>query len=299
MRIDRESLNAIEIEREGRTLKLARADGEWSLTEPLAAPADYGEVNGLVTQITAAQMRSIEDMPKPDLNATASPHRQPHPGRHRRRRRRAPLGGKAEDGTAIHAKLDGRPESLHGGCRPARRRQQGSSRVPAEGPVRRPRLQHGRIEITRGAEVVAFEKQRTTTPDGKEEEKWRRVAPAEAEVDGARVDSLIFAATGARAESFVTDGTGKPPATPELVIAIRFDEGKREERVTFWRSGDSAFASRADVPGAAHRRHHARRHREGLRGSEVGAGPPRRERAAGPGAGGGVRDSCRRPPRLA
>lgn len=251
MRIDRESLNAIEIERDGRMVKLARADGEWSLTEPMAAPADYGEVNGLVTQITAAQMRSIEDTPKPDLNAygLARPAATIRAGTGDGAVVLL-LGGKAEDETAIHAKLDGRPETFTVDATlldavskdPAEFRQKDLFDARA--------FNTQRVEVTHGGQTRAFEKQRVIT-DGKAEEKWRKVAPAEGDVDGASVDSLLFAATGARAESFVSGAEATPPATPELIIGLRFDEGKREERVTFWRGGDRAYASRSDVPGAA------------------------------------------------
>jgi hypothetical protein len=70
-------------------------------------------------------------------------------------------------------------------------------------------------------------------------------------VDGALVDSLISAATSARAEEFVGAGVSAGLAKPELTIAIKFDEGKKEDRVSFARSGEGVFAAKAGTPGAA------------------------------------------------
>ncbi|MEO8077113.1 MAG: hypothetical protein ABI818_12340, partial [Acidobacteriota bacterium] len=79
---------------------------------------------------------------------------------------------------------------------------------------------------------------------------WRQLAPTARDVDAAKLEALISAATGARATGFV-DSTAKTGLDkPELTIAMKYDEGK-EERVTFARSPDSGFAARAGSPGAA------------------------------------------------
>jgi hypothetical protein len=58
--------------------------------------------------------------------------------------------------------------------------------------------------------------------------------------------------TNARATSFVdAAAAAKPLASPELAVTVKFDEGKKEERVTFAKSGTDAFAARAGEPGAA------------------------------------------------
>jgi hypothetical protein len=94
-----------------------------------------------------------------------------------------------------------------------------------------------------------FEKATVKGKDGKDEQKWRQTAPSEKEVDGAKVESLLTALTSARAESFVD----QPPAgaKTEAVFALKFDDGKKEERVTFLKSGSDAYAVRDGSPGAA------------------------------------------------
>jgi hypothetical protein len=95
-----------------------------------------------------------------------------------------------------------------------------------------------------------FEKTKVKDKDGKEQEKWRQTAPAARDVDAAKIEALISAATGARATGFV-DSTAKTGLDkPELSLAFKYDEGK-EERVAFARTKEGAYASRPGSPGAA------------------------------------------------
>ena len=72
--------------------------------------------------------------------------------------------------------------------------------------------------------------------DGKEVEKWRQTAPAARDVDAAKIEALISAATGARATSFAPADAKTGLDKPELSVAFKYDENK-DERVTFARSG--------------------------------------------------------------
>ena len=71
------------------------------------------------------------------------------------------------------------------------------------------------------------------------------------DVDQTKVDNLIAAATQARASSFVDAAPKGVLDKPELTMTIKSNEGKREEKLTFGRSGSDAYASRAGEPGAA------------------------------------------------
>ena len=54
-----------------------------------------------------------------------------------------------------------------------------------------------------------------------------------------------------RATSFV-DSTAKTGLdSPALTVDAKFDDGKKEERVTFGKAGDAVYASRPGEPGAA------------------------------------------------
>jgi hypothetical protein len=108
-----------------------------------------------------------------------------------------------------------------------------------------------RVDIVRGNETIAFERSNTKDKDGKEENKWKQVSPSARDGDQTKVDNLLSAITAARATGFV-DSTAKTSLDkPELTVTIKFDEGKREEKVALARSGSDGYAARTGEPGAA------------------------------------------------
>jgi hypothetical protein len=250
VRVNRESVSTIGITSGGRTIELARAGGDWRLTQPIAAPADYGEVNGLVSRLMSAEMRTIEEtarephaygLDRPAASVRTGPAEAPvvlHLGR-------------AADDDRVYGRVEGRPEifTVDVALLEALQREPGEYRQKDLFDARA--FNATRLEITRDGSTRVYEKRAVKTEDGREEQQWRQVAPADGEADGALVDSVIFAATSARAESFISGAAAAPPAIPDLVLAIRFGDDGREDRVSFWRRGDDAFASRADAPGTA------------------------------------------------
>src|SRR4029079_5952613 len=108
-----------------------------------------------------------------------------------------------------------------------------------------------RVEVVRAGQTIAFEKQKVKDKDGKDEEKWRQVSPPGKDVDGAKVDSFLSAVTAARATGFVDSSAKTGLDKAEINVAIKYDEGKKEDRVAFAKSGSDGYASRAGSPGAA------------------------------------------------
>jgi hypothetical protein len=54
-----------------------------------------------------------------------------------------------------------------------------------------------------------------------------------------------------RASSFVDSPAKTGVDKPSLVVLVKFDDGKKEERVNFGQAGGDTFASRPGEPGAA------------------------------------------------
>jgi hypothetical protein len=106
-----------------------------------------------------------------------------------------------------------------------------------------------RFEITRGDATRAFEKVKGTGENAVD--SWKQIAPAEKAVDSSNFEGVLLDLSNLRAESFV-DNAG--PSTgldkPAAVITVKFDDGKKEERVTFGTAGGATYASRPDQPGA-------------------------------------------------
>jgi hypothetical protein len=108
-----------------------------------------------------------------------------------------------------------------------------------------------RIDVVRGAETFSLEKTKVKNKDGQDEEKWRQLAPTAKDGDQTKVENLISAITAARATGFVDSPAKTGLDKPELTVTVKFDEGKREEKASFARSGADGYASRAGEPGAA------------------------------------------------
>ena len=107
------------------------------------------------------------------------------------------------------------------------------------------------LEVVRNGVTTAFDKVKTKDKDGKEQDSWKQVAPSAKDADQTKVENLIAALTQTRATSFVDAAPKGVMDKPELTVAIKSNEGKREEKVAFGRSGSDVFAARTGEPGAA------------------------------------------------
>ena len=105
------------------------------------------------------------------------------------------------------------------------------------------------IEIARNGQTVVLDRakgQGENAPD-----KWRRVGPTAGDVDKDKMDSLLSKLSNMRASSFVEATAKTGLDKPALTVTVKFDEGKKEEKVTFGQSGSDVFAARPGEPGAA------------------------------------------------
>src|SRR5262249_24608122 len=104
------------------------------------------------------------------------------------------------------------------------------------------------IELSRNGQTIVLDRQKgqgDNAPD-----KWHRAAPA-GDIDKDKMDTLLSKLSNMRAASFV-DSTARTGADkPALVVTVKFDEGKKEEKVTFGQSGSEVFVIRPGEPGAA------------------------------------------------
>ena len=54
-----------------------------------------------------------------------------------------------------------------------------------------------------------------------------------------------------RADSFVDASAAPALKNPVATVVVKYDDGKKEERVTFGKSGSDVYAARVNEPGAA------------------------------------------------
>jgi len=254
IKFDRDKVDHVDVSADNKTLELAKSGGDWKLVKPLDAPADTAAAEGLIGKVQSAQMKSIvaDDVPPADLkkygldkptasitltlgSAKAS----------------LLLGGKAGDGS-LYAKDASKPlvmtidptlvDDLKKGADDYRRRDLFAFRA----------YDATHIELTRGKDTVVLDKVKAAKPE--DEDKWRITKTAGAKPVDADKDKIgVFLAKleSLRALSFVDAKTKTGLDSPSLTVYAKFDDGKKEERVAFAKTGSDVYASRPGEPGAA------------------------------------------------
>ncbi len=249
LKVDREKVDGLEITSNGRITRFEKKNGEWQITQPAPGRAEFSAVDGLVSRVSSVQMKAIvpdeADLKKYGLDKPATTVRLGSGSS----QAALAIGGTAETGT-VYAKDLSRPGIFTIESSVADDLKKDLSEYRQKDLFDARSFNTARLEIVHNGQTTAFEKAKVKNKDGKEEEKWKQVAPAARDVDASKVEALISAATGARATGFV-DSTAKTGLDkPELTVAFKYDEGK-DERVSFARTADGGYAARAGSPGAA------------------------------------------------
>jgi hypothetical protein len=248
---ERDKVDHVTVQSPGTTIDLARAGGEWALARPLQAPADYGTVEGLIGRVQTAQMKAITAEEATDLKPYGLDKPEASVTIGLGSSRATLLLGSKTDANTTYAKDTARPMVFT--VEPSLL---DDLKKPAD-QLRRKDVFEFRafnatsVQIVRGAETLTFEKARGQGKDAAE--KWRETKPAARDVDSSAFDTFLTKLANQRAQSFVETG-GKTKTgleSPAMVVVVRFDDGKKEEKVTFGRTGADVYAAMAGQPGAA------------------------------------------------
>ncbi len=250
VKIDRDKVDHVEVDADNKAMELAKAGNDWTLVKPLQAPADSSAAEGLIGKIQSAQMKSIVadnvapadlkkyGLDKPTASVTLGLGSA---------KATLLLGGKSGDG-AVYAKDASQPlvmtvdamlvDDLKKGPDDYRKRDLFAFRA----------YDTTHLELARGGQTIAFDKIKAAKPE--EEDRWRR-AGASADADKEKMSVLLAKLESLRATSFVESAAKTGLDMPVLTVSAKYDDGKKEERVTFGKAGADIYASRPGEPGAA------------------------------------------------
>ena len=248
LKIEREAVDSLEITTPDRTLRFGKIEGDWQVTQPAVPRSDAASIESLLSRIAGLQMKSVASAEAdPTTFGLEKPAASVRIGSGSAQATLL-VGSAAAEGT-VYAKDASRPEvfTIEASVLEDLKKDAGDYRQKDLFDARA--FNTTRIEAARGGATTVFEKTTVKDKDGKDEQKWKQTAPAEKDADRAAVDTLLTSLTGARADAFVE----KPPAEAktEAVFTLKFDEGRKEERVPFQRAGSDAYAIRDGSPGAA------------------------------------------------
>jgi len=249
LKVDREKVENLEIATKDHTMRFEKKNDEWQIAQPPVGRAEFSAVDGLVSRISSVQMKSIvpdaTDLKKYGLDKPVTTVKLGSGSS----QASLAIGNAAESGT-VYAKALSRPAVFTIDSSLADDLKKDASEYRQKDLFDARSFNTTRMEIVHNNQTTVFEKTKVKNKDGKEEEKWKQTAPAAKDVDAAKVEALISAATGARATGFVDSTANTGLDKPELTIAFKYDEGK-DERVAFARTKDAAYAARTGSPGAA------------------------------------------------
>lgn len=242
LKIERDKADSIELTEGSSTTQLAKSGTEWKLVKPIAARADFGVVESLLERAAGAQMQAITAPEPTDLKPYGLDKPTATVVIGSGSTRASLQFGKTED-AVIYAKDAARPIVFT--VAPTVK----SDLLKEVAVLRRKDLfdarafTANRVEITRGADTVAFEKSKNK--DG--QDAWKKAGGAD--VDAMKMEDLLSKLLSLRANTFESS-TPASLKSPVLSVTVRFDEAKMET-VRFGRAGTGVDAARGDEPGAA------------------------------------------------
>jgi hypothetical protein len=254
MKFDRDKVDHVEVTADNKTLEMEKSGNDWKIVKPLQAMSDSTATEGLIGKVQSAQMKSIVSenasaadlkkygLDKPAATATFSLGSA---------KASLLVGSKSPDGS-LYAKDASKPlvmtldatllDDFKKGAEEYRKKDLFAFRA----------YDANHLEITRGGQTVAFDKVKGAKPE--DEDKWQRAGTGgakPADADKEKMSVLLAKLESLRAASFV-DSTAKTGLdSPAMTVYAKFDDGKKEERVTFGKSGNDVYASRPGEPGAA------------------------------------------------
>lgn len=246
---DREKVDAIDIVASGKAIDFAKDGGDWKITKPVAAKADFGSVEGLIGKVQTAQMKSIvsaaptpEDLKKYGLDR---PQATVELGAGSSKATLL-VGGKADDNT-VYARDASKPAVVTIDKSLADDLGKGADDYRVKDLFQFRAYNANHVEITRGDQKIVLD--RVKGQGDNAQDKWHRASPNPADLDRDKVDGVLAKLANMRATSFV-DSTAKTGLDkPALTVSVKFDDNKKDERVTFGKAGDDVFAARGE-PGA-------------------------------------------------
>ncbi|MEO7270611.1 MAG: DUF4340 domain-containing protein, partial [Vicinamibacterales bacterium] len=250
--VNRDEIGSLTVTTPSSTMRLEKVAGEWKLAQPVAARADFSAVEGLVGRLTTLQMKSVASqdaaadlaqygLDKPAATATVGSGSS---------QATVALGKAAGEGT-LYARDQSRPVvvTVESALLDELKKAPGDYRQKDLFDARA--FNATRLELVRAGVTTTLEKAKTKNQDGQEQELWKLVAPAAKDLDQTKADDLIAAITQTRASSFVDAAPKGALEKPELTVTIVSNDGKRQEKVTYARSGAEVFGVREGDPGAA------------------------------------------------
>jgi len=244
LKIDRDKADRLEIQTADRTVKMAKQGSDWKISAPMDARADFSAIEGILGRLNSTPMKAIVT---PDADAAAlkdygldKPDITVHVGAGSSEAGLA-IGKAAAEGT-VYAKDLSRPMvfTVEKALVDDLKKSPDDLRVKDLFDARS--FNTTRLDVTYKGQTLAFQK---------DKDAWKQVAPASKAVDPGKMDALLTALTNVRATSFADAKTATGLESAELTVTDKYEDGQKQEKVSFGRKGTDVFARREGDASAA------------------------------------------------
>jgi len=245
LKIDRDKVGRVEIVSGDHTVTLDKQDPDWRVTTPFDARADFSAVEGILGRLNSTPMKSIAPSDANDAKALKEYGLDKPSATIRVTSGSAQAGlaiGKSAGEGVVYARDLSRPMvfTIDSSLADELKKPADDFRLKDLFDARA--FNTTRVEVTRQGATLAFEK---------DKDAWKQVTPASKAADTAKVEALLTALTNARATGFEPKVAATGLDSPELTATLKFDEGKKTEKVVFGKKGSDAFARRDGDTAAA------------------------------------------------
>ncbi len=248
LRFDRDTVDALEITGNDRTIRLEKGVSEWFLTAPWKTRGDYAIAEGLLGRLSTVQMQSIVmeetstldefGLEHPEITVTASAGGS----------LATLMIGEESPDNKFYARDTTRPMVFTIDTALVNELNKEASEYRRKELFEFRPFNSNRLEINHDDQIVTFEKIENTED---QEDQWRQLNPSRRDVERDRMDDLLTKLSNLRASSFIESRANTGLASPLVTITVQFGEDNKEESVILSKHEHEVFGSHVDEPGAA------------------------------------------------
>ncbi len=251
LKFDRDKVDGVDLNLAGKLAEFIKGEQGWAMTRPLAARADFSAIAGLLGHVESAQMKSIvTSAPTPDdLKKYGFDKPQAVINLHLGSARASIIVGAKADDQTVYVRDSSKPDVFTIDTATATDLQKAAEDYRKKELFDFRAFNATHVEITRAGQTIVLDRVKAKAEGSPD--TWHRVSPTAGDPDREKVESLLAGMADMRATSFLPSKAKTGLDAPAMVVLAKFDDGKKEERVSFGKNGADVFASRPDDPGAA------------------------------------------------
>jgi hypothetical protein len=263
LRFDTSDIDQFQIESNGISIRLTKNADEWRLQEPWDVRADFNAVERAIGRLSTEQMRSVATESQPGTKTeedASSDYGLSEPRltvtiRLGSAAATLLIGDQAPDGT-LYARNASRSIVFTIDSSLVTDLERAADEYREKDLFDFRPFNASWLKIEQSDTTVVFERAAAESEDS--ESLWAKVSPKSEDIDQNQMDDLLAKLSNLRAESFIESRAerGLDEATVVATVGVRFnaygtEDGDKEERITLWRSGNTAYGVHASEAGAA------------------------------------------------